>query len=114
MMQTKPLDERLTTSVADADSLRYYPAFQVPALDAMVPQAPAAADWGMQLLMVQRLDGGLTIGDTHRYDEPFDFDVEQEPYDLLATKAERLLGHPLPPIARRWSGVYSQWRPGSG
>ncbi|GAA4587932.1 ABC-type Fe3+ transport system permease subunit [Actinoplanes octamycinicus] len=25
----------------------------------------------MQLLMVQRLDGGLTVGDTHAYAEPF-------------------------------------------
>ena len=30
MMQTAPLDERLTTSIADGDSLRYYPAFAVP------------------------------------------------------------------------------------
>ena len=30
MMQTEPLGERLTTSIADGDSLRYYPAFAVP------------------------------------------------------------------------------------
>jgi hypothetical protein len=27
MMQTGPLGERLTTALADGDSLRYYPAF---------------------------------------------------------------------------------------
>lgn len=112
MMQTAPLGDQLTTSVADADSLRYYPAFDVPSLQEMPPQDPAAASWAMQLLMVQRLGGGLTIGDTHLYDEPFGFDVEEEPYDLLVAKAERLLGRPLPRIERRWSGVYSQLTPG--
>ncbi|KOG73845.1 FAD-dependent oxidoreductase, partial [Streptomyces varsoviensis] len=35
MMQTDPLGEALTTSVADADSFRYYPAYAGGALDAM-------------------------------------------------------------------------------
>jgi glycine/D-amino acid oxidase-like deaminating enzyme len=62
----------------------------------------------MQLLMVQRRDGGLTIGDTHAYAEPFDFDVEESPYGHLAGVAEALLGRPLPAIHRRWAGVYAQ------
>ena len=37
----------------------------------------------MQLLCVQRLHGGLTIGDTHEYDEPFAFDVDEAPYAYL-------------------------------
>ena len=37
----------------------------------------------MQLLLVQRAAGGLTIGDTHTYDEPFDFAVEEHLYDDL-------------------------------
>lgn len=43
MMQTDPLGEPLTTSVADADSFRYYPAYASGALDelnARQPQAP--------------------------------------------------------------------------
>jgi glycine/D-amino acid oxidase-like deaminating enzyme len=62
----------------------------------------------MQLLMVQRLDGSLTIGDTHGYTEPFPFDVEDKPYQHLADVAEALLGRPLPPIRQRWAGVYAQ------
>ncbi len=62
----------------------------------------------MQLLCVQRLHGGLTIGDTHEYDEPFDFDVTEAPYAYLADVVEELLGRPLPPIRQRWAGVYSQ------
>ncbi|WGW13923.1 FAD-dependent oxidoreductase [Saxibacter everestensis] len=114
MMQTESLGETLTTSVADADSLRYYPGFDVPALSVMPAQEPSARQWGMQLLMVQRNNGGLTIGDTHMYDEPFGFDVEERPYELLARKAERVLGHRIPRIERRWTGVYSQLAPGVG
>jgi FAD dependent oxidoreductase TIGR03364 len=108
MLQTEPFGGRLTTSVADGDSLRYYPAFDLPGRDRLGPQAPAAAAAAAQLLMVQRLDGGLTIGDTHSYAEPFDFDVDEVPYEHLLAKAEHLLGTALPPTRRRWAGVYSQ------
>ncbi|MGI5118569.1 TIGR03364 family FAD-dependent oxidoreductase [Marinactinospora thermotolerans] len=111
MMQTAPLGERLTTSVADGDSLRYYPAYAGPALERLVetePQPEVAAHHRMQLLMVQRADGGLTIGDTHAYAEPFDFDVATEPYDHLETRVAELLGRPLPSVRRRWAGVYAQ------
>jgi FAD dependent oxidoreductase TIGR03364 len=108
MMQTEPFAGRLTTSVADGDSLRYYPAFDLPGRDRLPPQAPAAAAARAQLLLVQRLDGGLTIGDTHEYDEPFAFDVHEDAYDHLRGRAERLLGAPLPRTGRRWAGVYSQ------
>lgn len=111
MMQTAPLDEPLTTSVADGDSLRYYPAYRGAALDELTvaePQPPVAAEHAMQLLMVQRLDGGLTIGDTHAYQEPFPFDVAEEPYAHLRERAAELLGRPVPEVRRRWAGVYAQ------
>ncbi|WP_033262011.1 TIGR03364 family FAD-dependent oxidoreductase [Amycolatopsis vancoresmycina] len=111
MAQTEPLGEPLTTSVADGDSFRYYPAYRGPALDALArtqPQGDVAAAHRMQLLLVQRLDGSLTIGDTHEYDEPFAFDVTEDPYAHLAGVAGALLGRPLPRIRRRWAGVYAQ------
>ncbi|MFF1404505.1 TIGR03364 family FAD-dependent oxidoreductase [Streptomyces sp. NPDC058294] len=111
MMQTGPLGEPLTTSVADADSFRYYPAYRSEALDALntaQPQAPTAAEHRMQLLMVQRADGGLTIGDTHEYEHPFAFDTLEDPYDHLAEVVGSFLGRPLPKIRRRWAGVYAQ------
>jgi glycine/D-amino acid oxidase-like deaminating enzyme len=61
--------------------------------------------------MVQRADGGLTIGDTHEYDEPFTFDVDSDAYDHLQARAEALLGGPLPRIQRRWAGIYSEVAP---
>ncbi|OIJ89036.1 TIGR03364 family FAD-dependent oxidoreductase [Streptomyces monashensis] len=111
MMQTDPLGEPLTTSVADADSFRYYPAYGSPALDALnagQPQAPTAAEHRMQLLMVQRADGALTIGDTHEYEHPSAFDTVEEPYEHLTAVVESLLGRPLPRIRHRWAGVYAQ------
>jgi FAD dependent oxidoreductase TIGR03364 len=108
MMQTAPLDDTLTTAVADADSFRYYPAYAGGAVQELEPQATVAKDNFMQLLMVQRTHGGLTIGDTHEYAEPFGFDVRNDPYDYLQQTVERILGRPLPTIVRRWAGVYSQ------
>ncbi|MFI8106215.1 TIGR03364 family FAD-dependent oxidoreductase [Streptomyces sp. NPDC086023] len=111
MMQTDPLGEPLTTSVADADSFRYYPAYRGPALDALnegQAQTETAAAHRMQLLMVQRRDGGLTIGDTHEYEHPFAFDTVEEPYEHLTEVVEAFLGRPLPRIRRRWAGVYAQ------
>jgi FAD dependent oxidoreductase TIGR03364 len=108
MMQTRPLAERLTTALADGDSLRYYPAYDLPGRGQLAPQPPVAAANRAQLLLVQRADGSLTIGDTHEYDEPFTFDVDEDAYRHLLTRAEALLGASLPPVQRRWAGVYSE------
>lgn len=111
MMQTDPLGEPLPTAVADGDSFRYYPAYRGPELDRLAaahPQDAVPGEHKMQLLMVQRLDGSLTIGDTHEYVEPFAFDVVSDPYDHLTRVAEELLGRSLPPVRRRWAGVYAQ------
>lgn len=111
MMQTAPLPEQLTTAIADGDSMRYYPGFAGGALDelnAAQPQDPTAEVHRMQLLCVQRIHGGLTIGDTHEYSEPFAFDVSESPYAYLTGLVEELLGRALPPVVRRWAGVYSQ------
>jgi FAD dependent oxidoreductase TIGR03364 len=108
MLETEPFEGRLTTSLADGDSLRYYPAFDVPARRALGPQSSVAALWAAQLLAVQRHDGGLTIGDTHSTEEPFAFDVDEAPYRHLLDVAATLFGRSIPPIVRRWAGVYSQ------
>jgi FAD dependent oxidoreductase TIGR03364 len=113
MMETAACAEVLTTALADGDSLRYYPAFDVPGRSALLPAGPEIAAWNMQLLLVQRADGTLTIGDTHNYDEPFDYAVQQDPYDHLADRAEAILGWALPPVVRRWAGVYSLTTDGS-
>lgn len=112
MMQTAPLAERVTTALADGDSLRYYPAYDLPGRAQLPTQAAAAGRARAQLLLVQRADGGLTIGDTHEYAEPFAFDVDEDAYDHLRARAEALLGRHIPRVRRRWAGVYSEVDPG--
>jgi FAD dependent oxidoreductase TIGR03364 len=111
MMQTVPLAERLTTAVANGESLRYYPAYDLPGRPQLPPQPPVAERTRAQLLLVQRADGALTIGDTHEYTEPFAFDVDEDAYDHLRARAGALLGAPIPRIQRRWAGVYSEVGP---
>jgi glycine/D-amino acid oxidase-like deaminating enzyme len=61
-----------------------------------------------ELPLRRRADGSLTIGDTHQYDQPFDFDYQSVPERRLLDAAARVLGGPIPDVARRWTGVYSQ------
>jgi FAD dependent oxidoreductase TIGR03364 len=108
MLETATYTGELPTSVADGDSMRYYPAFDLPGRAGLAPQDGTAARAGAQLLMVQRAGGGLTIGDTHDYDEPFPFDLEEGVYAHLLAKAAGLLSRPLPGVRRRWAGVYTE------
>ena len=107
MAATVPIPEKLRHSVADGDSLRYYPAFKDLSLDQLPSQPEVAARFKMQLLLVQRADGSFTIGDTHEYDEPFTHEIYEEPYRHLMRVIEGIFGRPSQ-IERRWSGVYSQ------
>ncbi len=114
MLETEAFSPPSTTSLADGDTLRYYPAFDVPERGGLAPQDEVAARWSAQLLVVQRLDGGLTIGDTHVADEPFAFDVDEAPTRYLLARAGQLLGRRVPAVARRWAGVYSQLTASAG
>ncbi len=113
MFETQPFDARLTTSIADADSLRYYPAYEHAPRHELGPQNDVGAAHRLQLLLVQRPDGGLTIGDTHAYDEPFDFALTEDPTTELLARAGRILGAAPPPIRRRWEGVYVECTDGA-
>ena len=112
MLETEPYPGELTTALADADTLRYYPAYEVVPQDLSGAQSAVAAAHHLQLLLVQRADGGLTIGDTHAYDEPFDFALAEDPsLELLepgretagcaAAPGRPALGGCLRPVHRR-------------
>jgi FAD dependent oxidoreductase TIGR03364 len=113
MLETAPCTATLTTALADADSMRYYPAYEEAPLHLLGEQRPVASDHHLQLLVVQRADGGLTIGDTHSYEEPFDFALCEEPSVELLARAQRILGDDLPSVRRRWEGVYAQCADGA-
>lgn len=111
MAETEPFAESLTTSVANGDSFRYYPGFRGDAAELLEAQAPLASQYAIQLLCQQRLHGGLTIGDTHEADVPGLFETFDAPMNLIVAAARELIGDALPPIERRWSGVYHQVEP---
>src|SRR4029079_18406947 len=90
---------------------RSHPARTSPARSRRPPRTAAAERARAQLLLVQRADGGLTIGDTHEYAETFAFDLDEVAYEHLRGRAEALLGAPIPPVRRRWAGVYSEVDP---
>jgi glycine/D-amino acid oxidase-like deaminating enzyme len=113
MLETEPFPHPVTTSIADGDSLRYYPVFDVPARAELTPQPELVAEFRIQLLLQQRLDGCLTVGDTHEVDEPFPVSVAEAPYRHLQERVESLLGEPMPPVRRRWAGVYCQTAEGA-
>ena len=108
MLQTAPPPVPLGTMLADSDSLRYYPAFAVPALERLGPPAKVVDEFAMQLLCSQRRNGELTVGDTHHYDEPFEVGLHAEPERHLLAQLGRILGTEPPEVVRRWAGVYSQ------
>ncbi len=113
MAETEPLARNLTTSVANGDSFRYYPSFRTDAAELLGAQEPLASQYAIQLLCQQRLHGGLTIGDTHEPDGTGLFETHDAPMSLIASAARELIGDDLPPIERRWSGVYHQVEPTS-
>jgi FAD dependent oxidoreductase TIGR03364 len=108
MAETEPLGRDLTTSIANGDSFRYYPGFSAFANEFLDPQSPLAAAYAIQLLCQQRLHGGLTIGDTHEPETPGLFETLDRPMDIVEAAARLVIGPAMPPIARRWSGVYHQ------
>lgn len=108
MLETAPPPRPVGPALADTDSLRYYPAYEGAPRQALGAQSAVAAAWGAQLLLVQRSDGGLTIGDTHQSEEPFRVDYDTQPELHLLSSARRLLGGTIPMVRRRWCGVYSR------
>jgi FAD dependent oxidoreductase TIGR03364 len=108
MAETEPLAHALTTSVANGDSFRYYPAFADIARDVLEVQPSPAGEYAIQLLCQQRLHGGLTIGDTHEPETPGLFETLDRPMEIIEAAARLVIGPAMPRIERRWSGVYHQ------
>src|SRR5262249_40577544 len=52
-LETEPFHVPVTTSLADGDSLRYYPVFDVPARAELPPADPLVAEKRIQLLLQQ-------------------------------------------------------------
>jgi FAD dependent oxidoreductase TIGR03364 len=69
-------------------------------------EAPELLDATVNLMVTQRPDGAVVLGDTHHYAKthlPFD---DEELSDLLLREGRRLFGADLT-VQRRWRGVYA-------
>ena len=106
-----PTGAVVTPAVLTGTSMLRYDGFtampSAPALRAEVLATdPRLLAETVNLMMTQRPDGRLIIGDTHRYsvtEPPFEDESAEE---LLLEAAGRLLGAPLT-VRRRWRGVYA-------
>jgi hypothetical protein len=70
------------------------------------PPEPAVARFATQLLVAPRLDGRLTVGDTHLDDRAGQFGSDEEADRYLLGQAEAALSRQLPQVERRWTGSY--------
>jgi FAD dependent oxidoreductase TIGR03364 len=106
MLETDPPNAPLQIALADGDALRYYPAFDLPERAQLPAPEPIIEQFGVQLLVAPRIDGKLTIGDTHVEDRPGAFGSDEEADSHLLASASRLLGQPSLRVRRRWTGSY--------
>lgn len=70
-------------------------------------QHPELLDQVVNLMLTQRPDGSVVLGDTHHYDrthQPFD---DERLAELLLREGSRLLGAKLT-VRRRWRGIYAE------
>jgi FAD dependent oxidoreductase TIGR03364 len=70
-------------------------------------QQPELLDRVVNLMLTQRPDGSVVLGDTHHYDrthQPFD---DEGVAELLLREGSRLLGAKLT-VRRRWRGIYAE------
>ncbi len=108
MAQSKPIEQRISPSIADADTMRYYPFFQFQDAPALADQPELLSRFGTQLLMVQRAGGEFTLGDTHNYDPGGEFQIDISISAYFIQKANALLPNVNLELATVWEGYYSR------
>lgn len=70
-------------------------------------RAPETLDAVMNLMLTQRPDGAIVLGDTHHYSRtPLPFD-EESVTDLVLREGARLFGVENLTVRRRWRGIYA-------
>jgi D-hydroxyproline dehydrogenase subunit beta len=106
-----PADARIGPAILTGTGMLRYSALaampSAAAVRAEIEQEqPELVDQAVNLMLTQRPDGSVVLGDTHHYDrthEPFD---DEGVAELLLREGARLLGAKLT-VRRRWRGVYA-------
>jgi FAD dependent oxidoreductase TIGR03364 len=107
-----PGNVRIAPAILTGTGMLRYPALaampSVAAVRAEIEeQQPELLDRAVNLMLTQRPDGSVVLGDTHYYDrthQPFDDECVAE---LLLREGSRLLGSTLS-VRRRWRGIYAE------
>lgn len=108
MQETEPLPALVATAVVGGDVMRTYPAFDLPERLRLPPPDPLSRRYGSHLIVTQRTDGGLTVGDTHVTGPVLPYAIDEPPLAQLMARLEGILGRPLPQVRRRWTGRYAR------
>jgi FAD dependent oxidoreductase TIGR03364 len=107
-----PANVRIGPAILTGTSMLRYPALAAMPSAAAVRaeierQQPELLDQAVNLMLTQRPDGAVVLGDTHHYDrthQPFD---DEGIAELLLREGSRLLGSKLT-VRRRWRGIYAE------
>ena len=107
-----PGNVRIGPAILTGTGMLRYPALaampSVPAVRAEIErQHPELLERVVNLMLTQRPDGSVVLGDTHHYDrthQPFD---DEGVAELLLREGSRLLGAKLT-VRRRWRGIYAE------
>ncbi len=108
MASTHAATFSLAPTIADSDSLRYYPFFQPFVSKHLSDQDPLPLRHGAQLLARQLTDGTIILGDSHYYDQPTRFKVDIEIVDHFRAKLGSLLNADIPSLESVWTGSYTR------
>lgn len=106
-----PVVEPVGPAILTGSSLLRYGGFAAMPSAAKVQEefeigSPELLDIGLNLMLTQRPDGSMVLGDSHHYERtnpPFD---DESVAGLLLREGERLFGQTVT-VRRRWRGVYA-------
>jgi D-hydroxyproline dehydrogenase subunit beta len=106
-----PGGRRYAPALLTGLSLVRYPGFTaLPAVDAvrrrLRTERPEVLDHGVHLIVTQRPEGDLIIGDTHEEGMAVSPFGEERLDELLLAEARRLLGAEHLDVVERWHGIY--------
>lgn len=112
MLQVRLPGVHVGPAVLTGSSLLRYPAFAATkgatALrERWELERPEMLAASVNLMLTQRPDGDLVIGDTHTYAATLDPWSSEELDELLLAETRALLGVAQLPVVRRWRGVYA-------
>jgi FAD dependent oxidoreductase TIGR03364 len=108
----RPGGRTITPAVLSGTSMLRYPAFvETRASDAlretMGATHPELVEIGANVMLTQRPDGSLIVGDSHAYDLTLDPFLEESTSDTLLAAVAQLLGEDGFTIRQRWLGIYA-------